>query len=43
MESTGEALKIQISESTHQLLSKDKSFCIEHRGSLDFKVAHQLI
>jgi hypothetical protein len=38
MESSGEPLKIQISEETQKMLAKDNSFELEHRGTTDFKV-----
>jgi hypothetical protein len=38
MESSGEPLKIQISEETHKHLAKDTSFELEHRGTTEFKV-----
>ncbi|XP_026477647.1 atrial natriuretic peptide receptor 2-like [Ctenocephalides felis] len=37
MESTGEAMKIQISETTKVALDKIGGYCVEHRGSFEVK------
>jgi hypothetical protein len=38
MESSGEPLKIQVSEATQKYLEKDGTFGLEYRGTTDFKV-----
>jgi hypothetical protein len=38
MESTGEPLKIHVSEESQKLLAKDNTFKLEARGAIEVKV-----